>query len=375
MYLGKYDPQSDSYITTNIFNLGKYTDLNLNTISDDMIEVQASDCIFTIYRGHPYIKINHVDEDIAIDTIFTRIWAEQVGNNPSEDLPVYYDLMNDHNLLPSGVGGDNTIRSDDITLEEIIDEGNTDTNLKWYTGYTPSTTETDTDITFRVLDTSYNYTDEVFIEGSDCSFGTYTWNQESDGVARTIDITPSKQIMQSGDTSKLYSKVTDGTNGVSGLTVEFLQYNPLLFYYEGRGGFEVDSWIVQSDGSLVSDDTGSTFSGVTGTGWFWANLYGTSTALQGDYFNEFEVEFDVISTTANAYLGIYESYATDSTGQLIKLKTGHNKVVKSGDIMKHYVDDELDATYTKSLTEPVRIGFSVYKDNNAKIKNFIIGGY
>ena len=263
MYLGKYDPQSDSYITTNVFHLGKYTDLNLNTISDDMIEVQASDCIFTIYRGHPYIKINHMDEDIAIDTIFTRIWAEGVGSNPPEDLPVYYDLMNNHNLLPSSIGGDNTIKSDDLTIEEIIDEDNIDTNLHWYTENPPSSVETDTDITFRVADNSYPYSDEIFIEGSDCSFGTYSWSQESDGVARTIDITPTKQIMQTGDECKLYSKVTDGTNPVNNQVVYFYEaYEPTTLNLTGDKSIIQTSEEVQLTAKLKDED-GSAIEGET----------------------------------------------------------------------------------------------------------------
>lgn len=218
MYLGKYDPQSQSYITTNILHLGKFLDLNLNSIDDDKIEVQASDSTFTIYRGHPYIKINHKDEDIFIDTIFNKVWAEKVGNDVGEELPLYWNLCNDKNLLPESVGG---VRLDpsQITIDEEP-VNRTDTSLSWYT--TPSNPKTDVDLTFSLSGgTITDYGDEVDFDEYECIFGEYSFEVESDGVPRTISLIGDKDTIQKTETTNLLSKVTDGTNPVANQLVSF----------------------------------------------------------------------------------------------------------------------------------------------------------
>ena len=221
MYLGKYDPKSGRYITTNILHLGKYTDLNLNAISDDKIEVQASDSTFTIYRGHPYIKINHANEDIFIDTTFTSAWGEKVGTGTGSDLPVYWDLLNDDNLLPPSIGGQGTINPNDIIVEEVEEEDNNDTNLSWNS--IPESAYIGEDITFTVSDQYYDYVDEVFLDGEWCSFGSYEWSVESDGIPRELTIAPVKDIIQDGESDKIYATLTDGTNPLSGQTIYFYE--------------------------------------------------------------------------------------------------------------------------------------------------------
>jgi hypothetical protein len=161
------------------------------------------------------------------------------------------------------------------------------------------------------------------------------------------------------------------------LDVEFYQYNPLLFYYEGLGGFEVDSWIVGVTTTVVSDNTGTTITGATGSAYLWANLSGTSASANvGDYFGDLSIEFDVVSRTNNSWIWLAEDTRVSSpVNKNIRLNTGHNKIVRTGDLIEYYVDDELVSSETVKLRDMIRIGFVCSQGHNIKIKNFIIGGY
>lgn len=236
MYLGKYDPVSDEYVTTHNLRLEKYDDINVNSISDDKIEIQASDCVFTIYRGHPYIKIKHELEDIWIDSRFNRVWAEQVGNEAGVELPAYWDLLNDANMFSEDVGGINTIKTKDVT---ISDEENTKTSTSLSFSSVTSDNQSDTapnfstdaEITFTLSDTALtSYTDVIDIDDTVCSFGSLEWIMGTDGKPYRVETVASKDVIQSGDTTSLYGKVYDcDGNPVSSQTVKFYeQYTPNL---------------------------------------------------------------------------------------------------------------------------------------------------
>ena len=269
MYLGKYDPQSESYITTHRFHLGKYVDLNLNAISDDQIEIQASDSIFTIYRGHPYIKINHNDEDIYIDTVFDRIWGEKV-NGQTTDSPAYWNLYNSANLLPNSIGGKKGINDSEITLVEEEINPNKDIYLTWVSlppeNIMPVTDTiwTDTDLSFGFVGEDItNYSDEVFWDGSECSFGSYTFEEVSDNVPKYLDLVAGRDIIQVNDTVRLDAKVTDWSHkGVADTTVYFYEkYEPTLNLSADKSimqtgeTLDLKAKLKDEDGSLVKDET------------------------------------------------------------------------------------------------------------------------
>lgn len=183
LYIGKYDPNSESYITVSRFHLSKFEDVNLNSIDDDKIEIQASDSVFTIWRGHPYIKVKHELEDIYIDTNYNTVWAEQVGKDNAVELPAYWDLMNNKNLLPIGVGG--KIKSSDLTIvNEYVDDrkptsltlksltSDGGTNPRFSTGYVITATLEDVALT--------SYTDDIELDDSECSFGSLQWIESYD---------------------------------------------------------------------------------------------------------------------------------------------------------------------------------------------------
>ena len=196
----------------------------------------------------------------------------------------------------------------------------------------------------------------------------------------SLSLTGDKTIVGSGETATLSALLTGNVDStdvpVARETVEFLQYNPLLFYFEGRGGFEVDSWIVQTNATLTSDDTGSTISANGGTAFVWANLYGTTTYSNvGDYENDVVVDLDVISTQGSVLRFYEQTSYTNATFQAITLQVGHNRVVKTGDTYEHFVDGVSQGTFSKTIREPYIIGITTNNGTSVKFKNFIIGGY
>ena len=125
MYLYKYDSISDEYILTNRFQLTKYEDININSFSDDKIELQVSDSILTMWRGHPYLHIAHPTENIAFNDKFTKIYADGVGDKMST-LPMFYNLIDTTNLLNECIGSKRKIKKDCwiYSETEISDKSN-----------------------------------------------------------------------------------------------------------------------------------------------------------------------------------------------------------------------------------------------------------
>jgi len=120
--LEKYDSKFKRYIHTNTFQLTKYEDININSFTDDKLEIQVSDTIITIWRGRPFIRIAHETEDILFKDTFTKIYADAVGNS-SSTLPKFFNLVDTTNLLPNGIGSDRLINEEcwDVTESTIPD--------------------------------------------------------------------------------------------------------------------------------------------------------------------------------------------------------------------------------------------------------------
>ena len=259
MYLGKYDPKSKRYIDIITLQLGKYMDVDVNSITDDKIEIQASDCLFTIWRGHPYIMVNHQSEDILIDDKFYKVWAEQVGGDNPLDLPAFWDLMNSSNLLPSCVDefdlncldarevkvmdrtasnlayttrtvSSETVPKIDVirksgSTESYIDRGSTTTDLM-----------TSDYIVFEVTGSVSNTSEEVQLKKD--KFGLYTTQTTSFGVMeieesvdptvpRVIDglsVYSNKDVIQATDTATIKATLLDNVNeGIPNKRVDFYE--------------------------------------------------------------------------------------------------------------------------------------------------------
>lgn len=241
VYVGKWDTSSESYITVSRIHLSKFDDVNLNSIDDDKIEVQASDSVFTIWRGHPYIKVKHELEDLVLDTQYNSVWAEQVGKDSAVELPAYWDLMNNKNLLPSSVGGNTTLKTSDVEITSQYVSDRTPTSIAFTTATTTDedgdavsyTVGTDTlkvltghDITFTVSGSVSSYSDIVDIDDSTCSFGEIVWSESCDVNTPTAirSISFGKNIIQTGETTKVYANVVNPCNiGVNGVQVDFYE--------------------------------------------------------------------------------------------------------------------------------------------------------
>lgn len=127
IYLSKWDNYSKQYITTTYMK-GVNTDFKIGAFSDDKIEVKAGTTVYTMYRGHPYIVVNHPDEDLRFTTIWNSVYAEKV-NDEGSDFPVTFDLVNNSNLLPDCIGGENLSNTCLDISQNYIEETVTNTAI------------------------------------------------------------------------------------------------------------------------------------------------------------------------------------------------------------------------------------------------------
>lgn len=260
LYLGKYDPQSHDYVTVANMKLEKFDDINLNTISDDKIEVQSSDSVFTIYRGHPYIKIKHELEDIPITSVATHVWAESVGNESTTNLPLYWNLCNNSNLLPSCLA--DKLDSDCVETESVTHNNRQSTRLDWHDF--PSEIPLGTTQYQLECDTLQEYVDEIDLKENTCSFGTYTVEYVSDGtIDRFGELTASKPIIEPTWTTKLMARLLDSAgNGVPNKTVSFYEvFTPFLTLMSNKAIMQsgetaqLSAKLKDIDGSVVQGQT------------------------------------------------------------------------------------------------------------------------
>ena len=273
LYLAKYDPVSKDYITTHRLHLEKYDDINLNSISDDKIEIQASDSVFTIWRGHPYIMINHNNEDIWIDSNFNTVWAEKVGGDGATELPSYWDLMNSSNLLPSSVGGIKGIKSSDVVLEEVEVSDKESSSVSIVDIYDGSTHYDDFSDVEWELNKDYIFTldGDVSSIGEELpvrlgvyngDFGKYTISSDYVLQPATVQMYALPNVIQSGDSSEIQASVLDyNDEGIQNQTVFFYEeYTPILKVKSDKDIFQtgdtasLKSMVIDSeDGSVVAE--------------------------------------------------------------------------------------------------------------------------
>lgn len=116
LYLDKWDYGSRTYIRTNRFRIDKYDDAEVTTINDDTIVVHVSDINITMWRGRPYVMLEHPNEDINILNTFNQVFADGINDDPLE-YPIIHSLLNSQNLLPECIGG-TLLKSSCITVEE-----------------------------------------------------------------------------------------------------------------------------------------------------------------------------------------------------------------------------------------------------------------
>ena len=431
LYLGKYDPQLDDYITTHNLHLEKFDDINLNNITDDKIEIQSSDSTFTIYRGHPYIKIKHSTEDIFIDTVSNKVWAEAVGDR-SYGKPVYWSLLNEDNLLPSCVT--DKLDSDCVETEQVTHNDRQATSLEWVDF--PSEIglgETEFTITSDQLN---GYSDEISLDDTSCTFGNYTVEFETDGTVGGFEyFMSSKDTIGSSENTSLIAKVNDVLGRpINGKTIYFYEWyqpytlgisatkNPL----QTGESSTVKATLKDTDGSLIKGETvyfytpfnadyyndGSTLTGIYTPSNASSSIvdgsimYTTSTSGEKNiYYNsvpltsaedwEFECEIAKIgvgqsiamyvknSTTASGCWFAYE----DSTGKFGGGFTGSNfssvnvgalavgdiiRITNLSGVMSIYKNDSLIYSKSNNLSGTYYIGHYTNLNRKQYVKNVII---
>lgn len=118
LYLDKWDYHSKQYIRTNRFRVNNFDDCEVDTINDDVIVVTVSDITITMWRGRPYVMLQHENEDIEILDNFSYIYADGI-NQEILSFPSYWNLSNSSNLLPECIGGTKLIKSDCIETETV----------------------------------------------------------------------------------------------------------------------------------------------------------------------------------------------------------------------------------------------------------------
>ena len=258
VYLAKYDPMANLYITTHNLRLEKYSDINTRMISDDKIEIQASDTIFTIWRGHPYIMITHPTEEILLDTRFNRVWAEGVGSNAISDYPEYWDLLNISNLLPSCVGGVSELDTDCLEVSEH-NINREETTLEW--NDFPDNVYVKTDTDFEINGSITNPSEIIDLDYNKCIFGEYTVSYETDPLYPTnLSIGYDKDTISSSESATFLVRLTDlDGNGLSGKTINFQEiYSPTLLklksdkdIVQGYGTVTLKGILKDIDGSYI----------------------------------------------------------------------------------------------------------------------------
>lgn len=371
LYLGKYDSKSGAYITTHHMHLDKYSDINVRSISDDKIEIQASDSIFTIWRGHPYIMINHSNEDIWIDTRFNKIWAEKVGGDDASELPIYWDLMNNANILPSCVGGTKEIRSSCIEVESVDDTSKTDTDLVWDGNQSWSDFEVDTDLTFTLSSSTFSQSDEIDIGVGHCIFGDYTVEIGHDySVVSDVAII-GDSIIQNGDSGILKAKVTGyDYTPIEGKSVDFIQKNKQIIEDNAvTDDNKSDYWAWNT--TYVTQTVASTGTTVANSDSSSNRVYTIRRQNTGSDYAVFPVynciEFDLISYTGTIRFQqiqgtLEKTYTFDSVG--------HIKIENDENYISIYVDGVRKSRLTNNLTDLHQIKFALLPNSSFTYKNF-----
>lgn len=127
IYIYKYDIYSKQFIHVCDLHCNN-TDFEIGAFSDDKIELKAGTTVYSMYRGHPYLIINHPDEELLFKTSWHTAWAEKF-NGVAYPFPIYFNFLNNSNLLTSDIGGLNISKknisisdyeNDDVTVFPTI---------------------------------------------------------------------------------------------------------------------------------------------------------------------------------------------------------------------------------------------------------------
>lgn len=262
LYLYKYDVQSDSYVFVTQMQLKEYTDFNIGAFSDDKIEVKVGKTVFTMYRGYPYVLVQHNQDDIDLTTVFNRVYAEGV-NGVNTDFPVYWDLINSDNLLPHCITDDD-IKSSCIKGSTVYNEDVGTEPVLSLTKTSPSVVKNGDTVIFTVEGAVSNVDEEIDINHPYVGvFGSYTTEVVIDDTAPyLLTLNGDKNPMQTDNHSKLTAQLLDyGYRGLGNVRVNFYErYIPTFLNVSPSKGIlqtgddiEITAKLQDEDGSLLRD--------------------------------------------------------------------------------------------------------------------------
>lgn len=78
--LSRWDENNNGWVRVNVLKLKKNPQLNLVQYNDDYCEVQFGETNWKIYRGRPFIVVNHSKDDLRILNLVDRVYCETNEN-------------------------------------------------------------------------------------------------------------------------------------------------------------------------------------------------------------------------------------------------------------------------------------------------------
>ena len=79
--LYRYDANHDNYVLCHVLKIDEIPDIELYHYSDDKIVLNFGHTRWTIWRGHPFVQVEHPNTDLKFIKEFDHVWCEKSQNN------------------------------------------------------------------------------------------------------------------------------------------------------------------------------------------------------------------------------------------------------------------------------------------------------
>lgn len=80
--LSRYDYKHKAFVQVSILKLQGNTELSLMSFTDDRVQIKFGKTIWNVWRGRPYVQVEHSENDLLLWNTFNCIWCEV--NNQDE---------------------------------------------------------------------------------------------------------------------------------------------------------------------------------------------------------------------------------------------------------------------------------------------------
>ena len=375
--LAKYDVTSGEYIITSRFKLSNERDVGITYISDDKIVLHAGDSKFTMWRGHPYVMINHNGEDLIILNNYSRVWGESVGDDVSE-YPCYYDLMNSKNLLPANIGG-SLISAKDI---EVLENEVAHLNLTTSIGTNPI--YTNEDIILNITGTIDSFSEDIIVEDGysyEGTLGTYSSEvQVSHTYAYGVDAMIEKEVIVKDESVSVSGFVYDGGHqGITGKLVNLYCSNYISLSDQAVTSDHNENWYNHSNRLTVTHTSaGTTLSNSSDNVGFYLASATPINSLDGaiQWDKNSSVEFTLVNDpNTGSYIQFYdgETILQKNMSEISAVRDSKVSVENTNENLIFSVDGVVTATVPNTLTgDNIRIGFRISVGSTFKFSSFKI---